>query len=418
MLNGANAAALRSGDGGDWEVIQFETAELIAPAGVSPRRAPARAGRHRRGRSGDLAGRHPLRPARRRGRAAGPAGLGDAGLERHYRVGPATRAYDHPSFEHRVEAFAGVGLRPYRPAHLAAERVRTGRSGLPGRGARGSTATAGRAPTCRWARSARPTSCASSATAALLPRGGRPSAPAWRYSADEQASDARRRAAALRGRAAFGPLRTGTFRKDRDRCLGPPSSRFRWCLPAQAQKHVTVNEALARLDAVAQLRVISSEETIPPAPPATARATSCRPVRPALGRARPGRSRSGATAAGSFSRRRLDGAPGTRAAGASRTFDGVAWVPMPSRFRPAAPRVTCRILEFDHAITAGGANLTAVAIPGAGAGARGDRQGGRAITGAGAVRLAHRRPWLGRPLRTGARDGAELLSRSGSAVRR
>ena len=44
------------------------------------------------------------------------------GLERHYRVGPATRAYDDPSYLHRVEAFAGVALRPYRPAHLAASR--------------------------------------------------------------------------------------------------------------------------------------------------------------------------------------------------------------------------------------------------------------------------------------------------------
>jgi hypothetical protein len=34
--------------------------------------------------------------------------------------------------------------------------------------------------------------------------------------------------------------------------------------PAQAQKHVTVNEALARLDAVAQLRVVSSLTTVPP----------------------------------------------------------------------------------------------------------------------------------------------------------
>ncbi len=34
--------------------------------------------------------------------------------------------------------------------------------------------------------------------------------------------------------------------------------------PAQAQKHVTVNEALARLDAVAQLRVVSSGFTAPP----------------------------------------------------------------------------------------------------------------------------------------------------------
>lgn len=36
---------------------------------------------------------------------------------------------------------------------------------------------------------------------------------------------------------------------------------------AQAQKHVTVNEALARLDAVAQMRVISGSLTTPPASP-------------------------------------------------------------------------------------------------------------------------------------------------------
>jgi hypothetical protein len=44
------------------------------------------------------------------------------GLARHYRVGPASRPYDDPSFLHRVEAFDGVGLRPYRPAHFRAER--------------------------------------------------------------------------------------------------------------------------------------------------------------------------------------------------------------------------------------------------------------------------------------------------------
>ena len=39
-------------------------------------------------------------------------------------------------------------------------------------------------------------------------------------------------------------------------------------MPAQAQKHVTVNEALARLDAVAQLRVVSSERRRRRRPPA------------------------------------------------------------------------------------------------------------------------------------------------------
>ena len=35
-------------------------------------------------------------------------------------------------------------------------------------------------------------------------------------------------------------------------------------MPSQAQKHVTVNEALARIDAVAQLRVLSSTVATPP----------------------------------------------------------------------------------------------------------------------------------------------------------
>ena len=45
------------------------------------------------------------------------------GLERHWRVGPASRPYDDPAVVHRVEAFEGVGLRPYAPAHLRARRV-------------------------------------------------------------------------------------------------------------------------------------------------------------------------------------------------------------------------------------------------------------------------------------------------------
>ncbi|WP_375266423.1 hypothetical protein [Planktotalea sp.] len=42
----------------------------------------------------------------------------DRGVERHYRIGPATRGYDDPAYEHRVESFQGVGLRPFAPVHL------------------------------------------------------------------------------------------------------------------------------------------------------------------------------------------------------------------------------------------------------------------------------------------------------------
>lgn len=43
-------------------------------------------------------------------------------VARHYRIGPARRGYDDPSYVHRVEAFDGNGLRPYAPCHLRADR--------------------------------------------------------------------------------------------------------------------------------------------------------------------------------------------------------------------------------------------------------------------------------------------------------
>jgi hypothetical protein len=43
-------------------------------------------------------------------------------LARHYRVGPSQRGYDDPSYTHSVEAFSGIGLRPYSPVHLRAQR--------------------------------------------------------------------------------------------------------------------------------------------------------------------------------------------------------------------------------------------------------------------------------------------------------
>ena len=121
VLNGANAAALRFGSSGDWEVVQFLNAELVAPreylwaASCVDRRAPMRSFRTS-GRPGTdfilldgAVGQLRLPPAAR-------------GSQRHLRVGPAVRSYDDPSYVHRVETFAGVGLRPYRPAHLGARR--------------------------------------------------------------------------------------------------------------------------------------------------------------------------------------------------------------------------------------------------------------------------------------------------------
>jgi Gene Transfer Agent (GTA)-like protein/putative tail protein len=117
VLNGGNLAAVGQGDSGNWEVLQFADAEMIAPDTywLSQRL---------RGQLGSdglmpdvwpvgswfvlldgMPGQLDLASAQRR-------------IARHFRIGPARRGYDDPSYVHHVEAFDGNGLRPYAPCHL------------------------------------------------------------------------------------------------------------------------------------------------------------------------------------------------------------------------------------------------------------------------------------------------------------
>jgi hypothetical protein len=121
VLNGANVAAIGESSGRDWEVIQFTSADLIGPLTY-------RIGGLLRGQ----AGTDGIMPA------AWPTGsdfvlldervvqidhpLSHRGLDRSYRIGPAEAGYGDPSYRSSVERFDGVGLRPYRPAHLNARR--------------------------------------------------------------------------------------------------------------------------------------------------------------------------------------------------------------------------------------------------------------------------------------------------------
>ena len=125
LLNGANLMAIGSGSGADWELFQFREAELIGTD------TWALSGRLR----GQL-GTDGIMPA------VWPAGsqvvLIDGVPEqidlaaatrryaRHYRIGPAQRGPDDPSYTHVVAGFDGVGLRPYAPGHLTAVPVGDG----------------------------------------------------------------------------------------------------------------------------------------------------------------------------------------------------------------------------------------------------------------------------------------------------
>lgn len=117
VLNGANAMAIGDGSSGIWEVFQFAEAQIVAPDtyeisarlrgqlgtdGIMPDVWPA----------GSTVVLLDLAVIQLELSAAA------RGLERFYRVGVGSRGFDDANTTLRVEAFDGVGLRPYPVAHL------------------------------------------------------------------------------------------------------------------------------------------------------------------------------------------------------------------------------------------------------------------------------------------------------------
>ena len=119
LLSGANLAAIGDGSPDNWELFQFSEADLIAP---SVYRLTGRL----RGQLGSDALMPAIWPEGSRfvllNGVPSQLDLGPnlRGIEQHYRIGPAQRGVDDPSYVHRVEAFAGNGLRPLSPVHLRA----------------------------------------------------------------------------------------------------------------------------------------------------------------------------------------------------------------------------------------------------------------------------------------------------------
>jgi len=119
ILSGANLAALGTGAPGDWEVIQFKTAELIG-------RGQWRLSHLLRGQAGTdamtptvlAAGAYFVLLDGTPGQIELPLAL--RGQARSYRIGPADKPYDHAAYRQQEHVFAGNGLRPYRPVHLKA----------------------------------------------------------------------------------------------------------------------------------------------------------------------------------------------------------------------------------------------------------------------------------------------------------
>ena len=125
LLAGKNTVAIGDGSAANWEVVQFQNAELIGKdeyelSGLL---------RGQAGSDAEIPDVWPkgsmivvldcaqvqlnLKPASRQ-------------IERNYRIGPAKRAYDDQTYRQQSHSFSGIGLRPYKPCHLTVKKVSEG----------------------------------------------------------------------------------------------------------------------------------------------------------------------------------------------------------------------------------------------------------------------------------------------------
>lgn len=133
--------------------------------------------------------------------------------------------------------------------------------------------------------------------------------------------------------------------------------------PAQAQKHVTVNEAIVRLDAATQLRVASSSVSLPP--PSPVEGNSYLVPNGASGEWRGNGGGIAVSCNGGWIY--LSPKRGWRVWDESRssnlTFDGVNWLADAVVVSEHGSATALRIIEIDHLVTPGATNQIIGAVP-------------------------------------------------------
>jgi len=142
------------------------------------------------------------------------------------------------------------------------------------------------------------------------------------------------------------------------------SETFQFNLPllqaAQAQKHVTVNEALTRLDAVAQLRLVSDTETVPPlsAIEGTAYAVPNGAVNAWDGHI--GEIAVFVNGGWVFMTPKTGWKAWIESISDSAVFDGNSWQPRVVAMTASGASMAFHLIEFDHVISPGSNNYTSV----------------------------------------------------------
>jgi hypothetical protein len=132
---------------------------------------------------------------------------------------------------------------------------------------------------------------------------------------------------------------------------------------AQAQKHVTVNEALMRLDALSQLRIQSRTLSAPPTSPSGGVVYALPAAASGAWSGRDGQLAMWSNGGWEYA---------TPAAGwtgwivdeeTSAIFDGRAWAPGAVAVSASGAALSLRVVERDHAVTPGATSVTPTIIP-------------------------------------------------------
>ncbi len=133
--------------------------------------------------------------------------------------------------------------------------------------------------------------------------------------------------------------------------------------PAQAQKHVTVNEALSRLDVLVQLRVVSSGLNEPPLSPFDGEAYIVALGGNGVWASREGQIASYSNGGWVFTQPRTGWRCWDEARKSWLVFEGVAWQESVTVISPSSALVFEEFLEFDHILQPGAVSITGDIIP-------------------------------------------------------
>ena len=133
--------------------------------------------------------------------------------------------------------------------------------------------------------------------------------------------------------------------------------------PAQAQKHVTVNEALARLDALGQMALASVAATVPPGSPAEGEVHGIGAGATGVWSGQDGRLAVFVNGGWVFVTPGAGWQGWSLAAGTRVQYDGVGWVEGAGALSVNGAGFVHRSVETDHTVSAGPTSVVAGFLP-------------------------------------------------------